>query len=103
MQYGIVSVPYFLDRMKSYELSIICDSLHLRHKEEWEQARMISYVIAQSNSKKRLKPTDIIKFGWEKDTNTTKEANHSYTLDEVETIKAIALEREQKLKEQGII
>lgn len=103
VQYGVVSVPYFLDEMKPYELSVICESLHLRHKEEWEQARMISYVIAQSNSKKKLKPTDIIKFAWEKENSESKTPSHTYTADEVENIKAMALQREKELKEKGII
>jgi len=88
--------------MKPYELVIICDSLHLRTKDNWEQARLISYLIAQTNSKKKLKPTDIIKFEWDK-TQDKKESSHTYTLDEVEKIKAVALEREKKLREQGII
>ena len=88
--------------MKPYELVIICDSLHLRTKDNWEQARLISYLIAQTNSKKKLKPTDIIKFEWDKEQDK-KEYSHTYTLDEVEQIKAVALEREKKLREQGII
>ena len=101
IQYGIVSMEYFLDKMKPYELTIICEKLHLRTKDQWEQARMISYLIAQVNSNKKLKPTDIINFAWEK--QVTKEEPHNYSIDEVERIKAIALEREKKLKEKGII
>lgn len=58
-------------------------------------------MVAQVNSKKRLKPTDIIKFAWEKD-NTIKSV-HNYTVDEIENIKALALQRETELKEKGII
>lgn len=94
-------MEYFLDKMKSYELTIICEKLHLRTKDQWEQARMISYLIAQVNSNKKLKPTDIINFAWEK--QVTKEEPHNYSIDEVERIKTIALEREKKLKEKGII
>lgn len=102
MQYGIVSFDYFLDKMKPYELVIICDSLHLRTKDSWEQSRMIAYIIAQVNSKKHLKPTDIIKFGWENQNKDTKK-NSAITVDEVEQIKKVALEREKLLKEKGII
>ena len=94
-------MEYFLDKMKPYELTIICEKLHLRTKDQWEQARMISYLIAQVNSNKKLKPTDIINFAWEK--QVTKEEPHNYSIDEVERIKTIALEREKKLKEKGII
>ena len=88
--------------MKPYELSIICDSLHLRHKESWEQSRMIAYVMAQVNSKKKLKPTDIIKFGWETEKHK-EQPKEELTKEQVENIKKVALEREQKLKEKGLI
>ena len=38
---------------------------HLAFKDSWEQARLISYIIAQTNSKKKLKLTDIISFNWD--------------------------------------
>ena len=88
--------------MKPYELSIICDSLHLRNKDSWEQARMIAYIMAQVNSTKKLKPTDIIKFGWE-NTDESTTPNKPLTKEDVEKIKAIALQREKELKKLGII
>lgn len=104
IQYGIVSLEYFLDKMKPYELSIICSSLHLRIKESWEQARMIAYVTAQSQSTKKMKPTDIIKFAWEeKKTQQPKKQQAPMTMEDFERIKAVALEREKLLKEKGII
>lgn len=107
MQYGIVSTEYFLDKMKPYELSIICESLHLRTKDTWEQTRMLGYIMAQVNSKKRLKPTDIIKFAWEKEQEKANKRisspSKALTLDEVNKIKQLALQREQRLKEKGII
>lgn len=103
VEYGIVSVEYFLDKMKPYELSIICESLHLRTKDNWEQSRMIAYITAQCNSKKKLKPTDIIKFAWEKENTIVKKANNTLTLEDVEAIKRLALQREKELKEKGKI
>ena len=104
VQFGVVSVEYFLDKMKPYELSIICNSLHLRFKDSWEQSRLIAYLIAQTNSKKRLKPSDIIKFPWEQKVKDAVEKRHEeLTLAEYERIKAKALEREKKLKEKGLI
>lgn len=103
VQYGIVSLEYFLDKMKPYELSIICDSLHLRTKDSWEQARMVAYMTAQVNSKKKLKPTDIIEFAWETKHTNQKASNKPITQEDVERIKAMALEREKLYKEKGII
>ena len=102
IQCGVCSLEYFLDKMKPYELSIICDSLHLRNKDSWEQARMIAYIMAQVNSTKKLKPTDIIKFGWE-NTDESTTPNKPLTKEDVEKIKAIALQREKELKKLGII
>lgn len=45
---------------------------YLSYKDNWEQSRLIAYMIAQTNSTKRLKLTDILKFQWEKeDADTT--------------------------------
>lgn len=61
-----------------YELSTLLKNIFRKNKESWEQARLVAYVIAQSNSTKQLKPTDIIKFCWEneeadEETSITKE------------------------------
>lgn len=48
---------------------------YYKHKEQWEQTRLISYLIAQTNSKKKLKLQDIIKFQWETDNESTKITN----------------------------
>lgn len=48
---------------------------YYKHKEQWEQTRLISYLIAQTNSKKKLRLQDIIKFQWETDNESTKITN----------------------------
>lgn len=52
--------------MEMYEVNALISNTWRRHKDEWEQARLISYIVAQCNSKKRMKMTDIVKFPWEK-------------------------------------
>lgn len=47
-------------------------------QDSWEQSRLVAYMIAQVNSRKRLKFDDIMKFPWEEaneihDTTITKE------------------------------
>ena len=58
--------------MQMYEVKAVLENLQHKNKTGWEQARMISYIIAQTNSTKQLSPTDIMKFDWdeakEKDT-----------------------------------
>ena len=61
---------YVLDRMEWYEINAALKYQHYTFKEDWEQARLIAYVMAQVNSKKRLKIEDIIKFPWDKETNS---------------------------------
>ena len=59
------SPEYVLDKMEMYEVNAALKYQYYAYKEEWEQARLISYLIAQTNSKKRLKIEDIIKFPWD--------------------------------------
>ena len=63
--------------MQFYELNTILSSLNKSIKNDWEQTRMIAYIIAQCNSSKQLKVTDILKFDWDnehkEDTTITQE------------------------------
>ena len=63
--------------MQMYEVKAVLENLQHKNKTGWEQARMISYIIAQTNSTKQLSPTDIMKFDWdeakEKDTSISKD------------------------------
>jgi len=61
---------------------------------------MLAYITAQVNSTKKLKPTDIIKFAWENVDEATP-INKPLTQEDVERIKAKALEREKELKAKG--
>lgn len=65
LEYKVCSLEYFLDRMKPYELGIILNNLNLSVKNDWEVARQIMYVTAQTQSTKRLKPQDIMKLPWD--------------------------------------
>lgn len=65
---GRLDPEYVLDKMQMYELEPLISNLHRKDRNSWEQARMIAYVIAQCNSTKKLKPTDIMQFTWDSDT-----------------------------------
>ena len=56
---------YVLDRMEWYEIDAALEYQYYAYRETWEQARFIGFVLAQTNSKKRLKIEDIIKFPWD--------------------------------------
>lgn len=51
--------------MEQYEIEPLVTKLYLKNKESWEQTRLLGYITAQTQSTKKLKPTDIIKFPWE--------------------------------------
>ena len=52
--------------MQMYEVRAIMKYQHLAQKDSWEQSRMIAYITAQCNSTKKLNPSDIISFQWDK-------------------------------------
>lgn len=51
--------------MELYEVKAVMDYEYLAYKDSWEQSRLVAYMIAQTNSTKRLKLTDILEFQWE--------------------------------------
>ena len=53
--------------MKVYEAMEYLGSLAYRSRDLSEMGRFIAYIIAQTNSKKTLKPSDIMKFPWDKE------------------------------------
>ena len=55
-----------LDRAEWYELDILFKRYNESIREQWEQTRLISYVIAQTQTKKKLKLSDILEFEWDK-------------------------------------
>lgn len=67
LQFGL-SPSYVLDEMQTYEIASLMQYSYYRNKDNWEQARLIAYLIAQTHSTKKLKVEDIIKFHWEKET-----------------------------------
>lgn len=66
---------YVLDKMELYEVKAVMEYEYLSYKDSWEQSRLIAYMIAQTNSTKRLKLTDILKFQWEKEDADTAISN----------------------------
>ena len=62
-----VDPGYALDRMEPYEIGALARYRHYRHRNGWEQARLVAYVLAQIHSKTKLRPTDIAEFYWEKE------------------------------------
>lgn len=47
------------------EVRYFLEGLGRRNWESWEQTRIIAYVIAQANSTKQLKQSDVLRFPWD--------------------------------------
>lgn len=54
-----------MDQLQDWEVYDFYDSLQLADTASWEQTRWLMYVVAQVNSRKQLKVTDILRFPWE--------------------------------------
>lgn len=61
--------------MEEYEIQDIISNLEYYERPEWERTRFLSYCNIQKSSSKRLKPTDLISFPWEKEESSTEQIN----------------------------
>lgn len=71
------------------------DYEYLAYKDSWEQARLISYMIAQTNTTKRLKLTDILSFNWDESKNDTFISN-----EDIDRLSQKAKQYEQFIKDE---
>lgn len=76
---GGFEAEYFMTKMPIFEAMEYLASVQYRGRDRWEQARMIAYMVAQVNSKKVLKPSEIIKYAW--DENKESEAVNAVDLE----------------------
>ena len=54
-----------MDSLESWEVYDLYNMLQYADTTSWEQTRWLMYVIAQVNSRKQLKVTDILNFSWD--------------------------------------
>ena len=87
---------YVLDFMEWYEINAAMKYNYYSSKSGWEQARLVAYMIAQTNSKRTLQMDEIVKFPWEDEDDTPSKT--SITKEEIEQLKK---EAEQYLKTQN--
>lgn len=86
---------YVLDEIEWYEINAALKYQYYSVKDGWEQARLISYLIAQTNSRRTLKMTDIIEFPWEKESD---KEDQSITKEDIERL---TKEAEQYIKQKN--
>ena len=83
-----------MDTLQEYEIEPIVHSLQFYGQNEWERTRFLAYCNIQKSSTKKIKPTDLITFPWEKEDDNTEEINTTSKLSKADI---------QRLKEQSKI
>lgn len=62
--------------MEEYEIEPIIQNLSEGYElPEWERTRFLAYCNIQKSSTKKIKPTDLITFPWEKEHDNTEQIN----------------------------
>lgn len=80
IRFKVLTYSEFL-KLEPWELAMFCEGLKEADRDEWERTRFQSYITAQCQSTKKMKPTDIIKFDWDnegKKQTTTKQQFEEY-------------------------
>ena len=72
-------MEYFMDDMQDWEVQDIYSNLQYADASSWEQTRWLMYVVAQVNSRKQLKVTDILKLPWDGGSIDTTISNEDVT------------------------
>lgn len=80
-RYKLLTYTEFVN-LNDWELEFVIGMVDEAEREEWERARFVSYIIAQTQSTKKMKPSDILKFPWDgksiEKTTTTKQQFEDY-------------------------
>ena len=84
--------------MEWYEIEACLDGMEDKYKISWEQTRMICYMVAQVNSSKKLKPSDIMSFRWDEETTS---ASTAISNDDIARLKEKANKTINKLNNGG--
>lgn len=85
-----------MDTLQEYEIEPIIQNLEYYERPEWERTRFQTYCNLQKSSSKRLSPTDLITFPWEKEHDNTEQINGNSS-------EPLSKEDIQRLKEQSKI
>lgn len=89
--------------MQEYEVQDIISNLEYYERPEWERTRFQSYCNIQKSSTKKLKPTDLITFPWEKEESSTDQINGNsepLTKEDIQRLKEQAKIISQTLEDQ---
>ena len=51
--------------LQDFEVELLYENLKYADRPSWEQTRLLAFILAQVNSKKKLEMTDIMSFSWD--------------------------------------
>lgn len=68
-----------------YEVRALMEYAYFAKKDSWEQSRMIGYITAQVQSKRKIKPQDLMEFPWEKEQDAE---NQGITTEQVDALRS---------------
>lgn len=95
LEYRVVSLDYYLDKMRDYELNLILSNINYIDRASWEQTRLLGYINAQTQSTKRLDFSDICTFPWERETQETE--TEEETEEQLQALRTRARQLEQHI------
>ncbi len=84
-----MDAPYFLDRCTDWELNDMVDNIPYLDRNLWESTRLIAYVMAQVNSRKKLTFQDICTFKWD-DSTKPEEKQVDISDDDINRLKELS-------------
>lgn len=87
-----------MDECTNWEINDLIDYLPYLDRNLWESQRLIAYVTAQVNSRKKLTQQDICKFPWEEkniDEFVREEADTTISDEDINRLKNLAKRWEQ--------
>ena len=58
-------MEYFMSDLQDFEVELLYENLKYADRPSWEQTRLLAFILAQVNSKKKLEITEILSFPWE--------------------------------------
>ena len=90
-----------MDHLTEYELYILYDNLEYSDYTNKEMSRILGYIIAQTQSRKKLSPTDIMQFPWDEGYKKGKAEHKVDTKEDIERAKRFRDKFENILKKEG--
>lgn len=86
--------------MTEYELYILYDNLEYSDFTQKEMSRILGYIIAQTQSRKKLKPEEIMQFPWDEGYKKEKSIHKVDTEADIERAKRFRDKFEKILQEE---